>query len=381
MSDQAGRQPKTYSPALNRDQPLLVDRYLAVAIGLNESIVLKQIEYWVTNPNIKQKRHEGRRWFYNSARQWREDNFPFWSETGIKKILTRLRKSGLILAANLNRHTYDRTLWYAIDYDALDAVIVEKLPADHPYVLAILGLQAPIGNGVDDGQTGTPAIGNGVDDGKATALPMQKQPGCPPIPEITQRVSQQLPAEAEAAAVPGDDVVVASLREEEEEAQAPEVGSDGNRIITRGAEAEGPEMPPSSEPAPESDWPALADREVALRGDDIQNPAAYKAAILKKWRAAGAPTLTPESNGSGPAWKAEADAAWELVDRQIRSGGYRLVKADPTLWAVIQRMSGWPRFRNTPPDQWHWLRREFDKEWKALATAKQQEPAPVPAGG
>lgn len=92
---------------------------LAEAIGLNEAIILQQIHYWITTPRMG-KQHDGKRWIYNSVREWQEMNFPFWSEATIKRALANLRAFGLVLTENLNEKTYDRTLWYTIDYDALN---------------------------------------------------------------------------------------------------------------------------------------------------------------------------------------------------------------------------------------------------------------------
>jgi hypothetical protein len=97
------------------EPPLQVLPSLAVAIGLNEAIALQQIHYW-----LQQKRHlvAGRYWVYNSYKEW-EDQFPFWSNATIRRILGNLEKQGLVEARELNRAKFDRTKWYTIDYDKL----------------------------------------------------------------------------------------------------------------------------------------------------------------------------------------------------------------------------------------------------------------------
>lgn len=112
------------SKLLINEPPLQVLPTLAAAIGLNDAIVLQQIHYWTGNPKLG-KVHNGRRWIYNSVREWQESNFPFWSEATIKRILSNLKDAGLILAENLNERPYDRTLWYTIDYEQLGKI---KIP-------------------------------------------------------------------------------------------------------------------------------------------------------------------------------------------------------------------------------------------------------------
>ncbi|KQC48507.1 replication protein [Geobacillus sp. Sah69] len=97
------------------DQPLVILPQLAVAIGLNESIVVQQLHYWLEkSENV----HDGYKWVYNTYEDWQEQ-FPFWSESTIRRIITKLEKIGIIVAANFNRSKIDKTKWYRIDYDKL----------------------------------------------------------------------------------------------------------------------------------------------------------------------------------------------------------------------------------------------------------------------
>lgn len=91
---------------------------IAVTLGLHEAIVLQQIHYWVQhNTKLGKHYHDGRCWTYNTYEQWQEQ-FPWWSRRTIQRIISDLRGAGLVLCGNYNRHKYDRTLWYTIDYDA-----------------------------------------------------------------------------------------------------------------------------------------------------------------------------------------------------------------------------------------------------------------------
>lgn len=93
-------------------QPLVIDVKLAQAIGLNEAIVLQQINYWLHGRHAK--KINGRLWTYNSIKNWNEQ-FPFWSERTIKRVFSSLEKDGLLVTGNFNKYKFDKTKWYSID--------------------------------------------------------------------------------------------------------------------------------------------------------------------------------------------------------------------------------------------------------------------------
>lgn len=94
------------------ESPLVVIPELAVKVGLNESIILQQLHYWLDkSKHVK----DGRRWVYNSYADWQEQ-FPFWSEATIKRTITKLENQGYILTGNYNKKAFDRTKWYTINY-------------------------------------------------------------------------------------------------------------------------------------------------------------------------------------------------------------------------------------------------------------------------
>lgn len=110
------------SKLLINEHPLQVLPTLAVKVGLNEAIFLQQLHYWLNNPKMG-KEHEGRKYILNSFEDWQETNFPFWSIATIKRLVTKLKKQGLVLSTGrLNKMQIDRTQWYTIDYDALEAI-------------------------------------------------------------------------------------------------------------------------------------------------------------------------------------------------------------------------------------------------------------------
>lgn len=104
------------SKLLLDDQPLFVLPSLAKMIGLNESIFLQQLHYW-----LERSTHhiDGRKWVYNTIQKWQEQ-FPFWGYNTIRRIVEKLEKNGVIITGNYNQSKIDKTTWYSIDYERLD---------------------------------------------------------------------------------------------------------------------------------------------------------------------------------------------------------------------------------------------------------------------
>lgn len=115
------------SKLLFDESPLVVQPTLAKAIGLNEAIVLQQINYWM-NTKGSGKVIKGERWIYNTVKEWQEQ-FPFWSEATITRTLENLEGAQLIKTGNYNKSSMDRTKWYSINFavvELLDALITQE---------------------------------------------------------------------------------------------------------------------------------------------------------------------------------------------------------------------------------------------------------------
>jgi hypothetical protein len=104
------------SRLLLHEEPLQVLPGLAVALGLNEAIILQQLHYW-----LRKKAHQrnGREWHYNTYEDWKKQ-FPFWSVSTIKRAIIHLQETGVVIAGNFNHSPIDKTKWYAIDYKKLN---------------------------------------------------------------------------------------------------------------------------------------------------------------------------------------------------------------------------------------------------------------------
>jgi len=107
-------------------RPIVINPDLAFSIGLNEAIALQQINYWLKETTSGLER-DGVRWIYNTNEQWLEQ-FPFWSESTLKRTFTRLKNLGVLKIEQLNKSQRDMTNYYTINYESelLDEVKVTK---------------------------------------------------------------------------------------------------------------------------------------------------------------------------------------------------------------------------------------------------------------
>lgn len=100
------------------ETPLQVLPSLAVAVGLNEAMFLQQLHYMLVN--IGHQQADGRRWIHNTHEKW-NNQFPFWSVSTIRRIVSNLKSFGVIVTSDeFNKMGVDKTLWYTIDYEAFE---------------------------------------------------------------------------------------------------------------------------------------------------------------------------------------------------------------------------------------------------------------------
>lgn len=94
------------------EHPLVIDVKLAQVIGLNQAIILQQLNYWLHSRAAK--KINGTVWVYNSVKGWNEQ-FPFWSKNTVQRTLDSLEKDHLVITGNFNKYKFDRTKWYSIN--------------------------------------------------------------------------------------------------------------------------------------------------------------------------------------------------------------------------------------------------------------------------
>lgn len=104
---------------------------LAKAIGLNEAIVLQQIQYWVEvketdKDKYKDSFRDGYMWVYNSIPGWQEQ-LPFWSYDTVKRTLKSLENKCVLISGIYNKEKHNKTKWYRIDYEKLEQIVAESI--------------------------------------------------------------------------------------------------------------------------------------------------------------------------------------------------------------------------------------------------------------
>lgn len=90
------------------------DTEIAEKYGLEASIILNNISYWIQHNEANEKNfYDGKYWTFNSVKAFNE-LFPYMSEKKIRNALKALEEDGIIVTGNYNKLACDRTKWYAI---------------------------------------------------------------------------------------------------------------------------------------------------------------------------------------------------------------------------------------------------------------------------
>lgn len=134
---------------LNDPTMLRIVPSLAKEIGLNESIILLQIEYWIS---ISNNEREGKRWTFQSIREMQNKAFPFWGKSTIHRAIKSLIEKGYLIEKTFNKYRYDKTCWYALGNGLKDLKSI-----------TILGVEQDLSqNGTTMSQDGTRSCQNGT---------------------------------------------------------------------------------------------------------------------------------------------------------------------------------------------------------------------------
>ena len=99
------------------ESPLTVQPSLAVLLGLNEAIFLQQLQYWISREAGFCDQY-GRRWIYNTVKQWNVQ-FPFWSESTIKRTIRSLEDQNALLSTTVG-DAFNKTKAYTINIDRIE---------------------------------------------------------------------------------------------------------------------------------------------------------------------------------------------------------------------------------------------------------------------
>lgn len=93
------------SEPCNKRQSMLLDSKdfiqlipaLAVAMGLDEAIIIQTLHFCENGPNSG-RIINGKKWIFNTYEQWQKDYFPWWSVIHIKRLFLFLERIGVIMS-------------------------------------------------------------------------------------------------------------------------------------------------------------------------------------------------------------------------------------------------------------------------------------------
>lgn len=100
---------------LNDQTSPRINAELACEIGLNESIILLQFEFW---QSISEHSYEDKIWFYKSIPEIRE-TFRFWSIETVKRTVAEIIRKNYVHKGNFNKSKFDKTAWYSLNFEEL----------------------------------------------------------------------------------------------------------------------------------------------------------------------------------------------------------------------------------------------------------------------
>jgi len=93
---------------------------LADEIGIYESMLLLQLEFWISNSSTDEI--DGKRWTYQSTTDMKEKAFNWLSRNTINRMVSSLIDKKLIYVGSFNKSKYDKTRWFALNYDTINTL-------------------------------------------------------------------------------------------------------------------------------------------------------------------------------------------------------------------------------------------------------------------
>ncbi len=180
---------------LLNERPLIVVPTLAVLLGINESIILQQIHYWLQrSKHIK----VDRKWVYLTYDQLAEQ-IPFLSKSTIRRTIIKLENKGYLTSQNFNRLKLDKTKWYTINYENLeelkddgisdDLIFMEEEPVSAEQPEQVVG-----SDGADDVlNLDCPSVQ--VEQSSGSAWHVEEFNLNTPIPKITTEITTKITSE------------------------------------------------------------------------------------------------------------------------------------------------------------------------------------------
>jgi hypothetical protein len=100
------------------ERPLVLLPSLAMAVGVNEAIVIQQLHFYLADRR-NGKDYKGEQWIYKTYEKWQSDDFPFWPAITIRRTFRALKERKLIISCQPEGYK-SRQKYYRINYEVLD---------------------------------------------------------------------------------------------------------------------------------------------------------------------------------------------------------------------------------------------------------------------
>jgi hypothetical protein len=101
---------------VNEGDMIPCSKALAVEFGVNGALFLQQLHFRIRGTRKAKSIQEGKYWYFCTLEEWVQEDFPFWCQRTIQRIIDKLKEDGILIVGNFNKMSRDRTHWYTIDY-------------------------------------------------------------------------------------------------------------------------------------------------------------------------------------------------------------------------------------------------------------------------
>lgn len=98
------------------DYPIIASPSLAQAYGIPSAIFLQKLHYCLQNSEVKVIHKQ--KYFYHSYEQWTE-TLGVYSISTIKRVVSKLKKAGILIIKKLAQNKWEQTNFYSINYQRL----------------------------------------------------------------------------------------------------------------------------------------------------------------------------------------------------------------------------------------------------------------------
>ncbi len=99
----------------NTNYTITINYNVSLKIGLEYSVFLNQIYYWISKCG-KQIDGTPGKWIYNSLNDWHKQ-FSFWSLSKLRRIIKNLENKRILISKKINSKKWNQTKWYSINLE------------------------------------------------------------------------------------------------------------------------------------------------------------------------------------------------------------------------------------------------------------------------